>query len=323
MDFVAPLPFNLQFVQFLADHRTAYLTHFLLATTLFGGAGCYILIAILIYVAWNKELAIRLSVLALLTMAINDILKMAIKNPRPFIREGNWLKEWAVSPKDAAQIAAQYSTPSGHAMGSSAFYSYLFACIHHRAVRIITAAAIVLIGFSRPYLGVHYGEDVLIGWAFGLTMAAVSVRYGDAIASAWNRLSYAQQIALTVAGSLALWLLAVLLNGRHIAGQPCDVLRYAGFLTGIVIARPLEMSKVNFDPRSSSMLAKMLRYLLSLGMVAYTLIFLGAVFGMVTDRSSMIWDLFEYIRMSAAGFVAIFVAPLLFTRMGWAERATR
>lgn len=323
IDLVAPLPFNLQFVQFLADHRTAYLTHLFLAATFYGGASAYLLIAILIYVAWNKQLAIRLSVLVLSTMVFNDILKIAIKNPRPFIRDGNWRSKWAVSPKDAAVLAAEYSTPSGHAMGSSAFYSYIFACIHHRTVRVAAVAAIVLIGFSRPYLGVHYGEDVLLGWAFGLTMAAVSIRCGDCIATTWNRLSFVRQIAAAVAGSLVLWLLAVLLNGGQIAGQPRNVLSYAGFLTGIIVARPLEMSKVSFDPRSSGVMAKMLRYLLSIGMVILTLLALSVVFGMVADRSSPVWNLFEYLRMSAAGFVAIFVAPLLFTRIGWAGRTAR
>ena len=319
---MASLPFNLALVQFFADHRTAFLTNFFLAAASFGSAGVYILFAILIYVAWNKQLAIRLSILILLTMALNDLLKLAIRNPRPFIREGTWQQKWAVSPQSAKALAAEYSTPSGHAMGSSAFYSYLYACIHNRAARTFAVAAILLIGISRPYLGVHFVEDVLIGWAIGVTMALVSIRYSEAITSAWSQLSYTQQIVTTVAGSLALWLLAVLLNGRQIAGPPRDVLYYGGFLTGIIIARPLEMSKVNFDPRSSSPLTKTLRCLLSVGMVISTLLILGKAFGVVVDRSSILWNLAEYLRFTAAGFVTVFLAPLLFTRIGWAERAT-
>ena len=318
---MAPLPFNLAFVQLLADHRTVFLTNFFLAVTSFGGASVYILIALFIYAGWSKQLAIRLSVLVLLTMALNDILKMAIKNPRPFVREGTWLRKWAVSPNQAAQLASEYSTPSGHAMGSSAFYSYLFAFIHHRAVRILAVAAIVLVGISRPYLGVHFVEDVLIGWAFGLAIALVSIRYGEAIATAWSRFSTTQQIAATVAGSLALWLLAVLLNGRQFSGQPGDVLVYGGFLTGMVVARPLEMSQVNFDPRSGNIVAKTLRYLLSVGMVIYTSAIVEVAFEMVVDRSSMAWNLCEYLRFTAMGFVAVFVAPLLFTGIGWAKKA--
>jgi hypothetical protein len=66
----------------------------------------------------------------------------------------------------------------------------------------------------------------------------------------------------------------------------------------------------------------MLRYLLSIGMVISTLLILGEAFGMVADRTSMLWNLAEYLRFTAAGFVAIFVAPLLFTRIGCAKRAT-
>jgi membrane-associated phospholipid phosphatase len=318
--FVAPLPFNLALVQFLADHRTAFLTKFFLAATFFGDVGSYILIVTLIYVAWDKKLAVRLSVLVLLAASLNGILKLSFKNPRPFIREGTWLRKWAVSPNRAAALAAEFSTPSGHAMTSSAFYSYLYAFIRNRAVRGIAVAAILLIGLSRPYLGVHYAEDVLIGWAIGVPLALLSIRYAEALAATWNRLSYIQQIACTLAASLALWLFAVLLNGQRIAGQPRAFLGYAGFLTGIVLAHPLELRQVNFDPRSSSLLAKILRYLLSVAMVIFTLLLLEKAFGSLADRASLLGNLLEYLRFTATGFVAIFLAPLLFIRIGWASR---
>jgi hypothetical protein len=207
-------------------------------------------------------------------------------------------------------------------MGSSAFYTYLFAAIRNRAVRTFAVAAILLIGLSRPYLGVHYVEDVLIGWVIGVSIALVSIRYAEDISATWSQFSHAQQIAATVAGSMALWLLAVLLNGRQMAGPPREVLYYGGFLTGIVAGRPLELSKVNFDPRSSSVLAKALRYLLSVGMVICTLAIFEQVFVVIADRTSMGLNLFEYLRFAAAGFVTIFIAPLVFTRIGWAKCVT-
>lgn len=98
-------------MQFLADHRTIPLTRFFLAATFFGNFAGYIFIATLIYVAWNKQLAIRLSVLVLLSSSLNDVLKLIVKNPRPFIREGTYLQKWAVSPQSAAALAAEYSPP--------------------------------------------------------------------------------------------------------------------------------------------------------------------------------------------------------------------
>ena len=315
---MSPLPFSLALVQFLAGHRTVFLTSFFHAVTFFGDSSGYLLVATLIYVAWNKRLAIRLSVLVLLTSSLNGVLKLIVKNPRPFIREGTYLQKWAVSPQSAAALATEYSTPSGHAMASSAFYSYLYASVRSRYVRVIAVMAILLIGISRPYLGVHYAEDVLIGWVIGLSVALLWIRYAEAISAAWSRLSYTPQIAAAVAASLALWLLTVAVNGWRIAGEPQEALVSAGFLTGIVIARPLELRMVNFDPRSSNAAAKILRYLLSIAMLIVTLLFLDKFFAVIALKSSPLGYFLEYVRYSAAGIVIIFLAPLLFTRIGLA-----
>jgi hypothetical protein len=95
------LHFNLQLVQFFADHRNPFLTRLFTVAGFFGTADFYFLVTILLYVVWDKRQAIRLSVLILLTMTLNEVLKMLIGNPRPFVREGTYLKKWAVSPADA------------------------------------------------------------------------------------------------------------------------------------------------------------------------------------------------------------------------------
>jgi membrane-associated phospholipid phosphatase len=317
---VAPLPFNMTVMEFLADHRTAFLTRFFLAATFFGNVSGFVLAATLIYVAWNKQLAVRLAALLLLTSSLNSVLKLIIRNPRPFIREGTYLKKWAVSAKSARELATEYSTPSGHAMTASAFYSFLFAFVRNGWVRVLAVLAIVLIGLSRPYLGVHYLEDVLIGWAIGLFLALVSIRYAAPISAQWSRLSYGGQVGITVVAGLALWLLAVAFNGWRIDGQPGAAFSNAGLLTGIAIARHLELRIVNFDPRSSNLLAKALRYILSLGMMICTLLLLDKFTGEIAVQSSLAWDLLQYLRFAAAGISVIFLAPWLFTSLGLAKR---
>jgi membrane-associated phospholipid phosphatase len=318
---VIPLHFNLGLVQLLADHRNVFLTKLALIAAFMGAVEGYLLLIMLFYVVWNKRLAVRATVVLLAALSLNDYLKMLLRNPRPFVAQGTYLKKWAVPQSSMRGLATQYSTPSGHASGASSFYAYLFGVVRSRIARALAVAAILLIGFSRPYLGVHYCEDVLLGWALGLAVALLSMRYIDAAAAAWSRLSYGAQVAFVVTACLALWLLAVLLNGDSTAGQPHVYLDYGGFLTGIALARPLELRIVNFDPRSSTVLVKILRYLLSVGLVIFTMLILDNAFGLLTDRSSLLWNLFEYLRYTAIGFVAFFLAFLLFTRMGWAERA--
>lgn len=319
---MAPLPFNLGLVQFLAEHRNVYLTKLAHVAAFAGGVEGYILLAALIYVVWNKRLAIQLSVVMLAASSINDLLKLLVRNPRPFIVQGTYLQKWAVSAKSARNLAMEFSTPSGHATAAAAFYTYLYGKVCSRVVRIVAVAAILIIGISRPYLGVHYFEDVFLGWALGLAVAAVGLRYAEAIAAAWNRISHWLQIAIVAPGGLALWLTAVLLNGHSTTGQPYAYLCYGGFLTGVVIARPLELSKVNFDPRSSTLLVKVLRYFLSVGLLFITLFALEMIFLLITSRYSVLWNLLEYLRFIAAGFVTVFLAPWVFTRIGWAKTLT-
>jgi len=76
------LPFNLGLVQFLADHRNIFLTKLANIAAFAGGVEGYILLAALIYVVWNKRLAIQLSVVMLAALSINDLLKMLVRNPR-------------------------------------------------------------------------------------------------------------------------------------------------------------------------------------------------------------------------------------------------
>lgn len=319
---MAPLPFNLGLVQLLGDHRNTVLTKLAHIAGFAGGVEGYILLASLIYVVWNKRLAIQLSVVMLAASSLNDLLKLLVRNPRPFIAQRTYLQKWAVSAKSASNLAMEFSTPSGHAAAAAAFYAYLYGRARSWVVRIAAVAAILMIGISRPYLGVHYFEDVFLGWALGLAIAAIGLRYAEAIAAAWNRVSHWLQVAIVAPAGLVLWLIAVFLNGHSTTGQPYAYLCYGGFLTGVVIARPLELSKVNFDPRSSTLWVKILRYFLSVGLLIITLFALEVIFLLITSRYSMLWNLLEYIRFIAAGFVTVFLAPWVFTRIGWAGTLT-
>jgi membrane-associated phospholipid phosphatase len=312
-------PFDTAFMQFLADHRSPLLTRLFLAASFVGEAEGYILIVTLIYVMLDKTLAVRLAVLALLTMCLNHVLKIVIKNPRPFIREGTYLKKWAVSNNYAKALAMEYSTPSGHAMTGAAFYSYLYAAVENRFVRVVAVAAILLTGISRPYLGVHYPGDILIGWVLGLSVGLVAIKFADEISARWSALEYKYQAGIVVASSLILWLATIAINGWRIDSQPRAFLGYAGFLTGIVLGRPFELSRVDFDPKSCSPLAKVLRFAITASMVLGSLLILDKLFGAIADDYSVFGYMLQYVRYIIAAIVNIFVAPLFFTRIGLAE----
>jgi len=312
------MPFGSELVRFLAEHRHDLLTRFFQLFSAIGEIEGYVLMIALVYAAWDKRLAFRLAVLTLVAMSLNHVAKTLIANPRPFVEGGGAF--WAVSAERARDLATEYSTPSGHAMAGGAFYAYLYASSSRRALRIACIALLLLTGLSRPYLGVHYLEDVLLGWPLGVGLALLSLRYADEIERLWRRRSYGQQLAIAVAASAAVWLATRAASGWSADAQPTAFLGYAGLLTGILAAHPIETKRVRFDPRSATPFVKLLRVALAVGIVLGTLAALDAAFGAVCAEPSLLADGLRFARYAAAGIAALLVAPLLFVKLGLAGR---
>src|SRR5215203_1940446 len=76
---------------------------------------------------------------------------------------------------DSGYQASFYSFPSGHATVAVGFYGMLTLILAYRlrgkarwAVAVSGILVVLLIGFSRLYLGVHYPTDVLAGYLAAL-----------------------------------------------------------------------------------------------------------------------------------------------------------
>jgi hypothetical protein len=276
-----------------------------------------------VYVAFDKGLAFRLAVLTLVTMSVNHFAKMLIANPRPFIADGSYVERWAVSPERAGDLATEFSTPSGHAMAGAAFYTYLFGSVQDRRLRVLAIVMILLTGLSRPYLGVHYLEDVLLGWVVGAAIALLALRFAGAIRATWSGWTFGRQVAVVTLASLVLWLFTRTLVDASHAGEPTAFVSYAGFLTGIVIGAPLERRYVDFDPRSSPIATRALRYALTVALADGTLTLLDVAFATVASDASAAGDLLRYLRYALAGVAAIFAGPWLFLKLGWASACPR
>jgi membrane-associated phospholipid phosphatase len=84
---------------------------------------------------------------------------------------------------DPVAHAAGNSFPSGHAMTSFVAFGVLavLAAPRYRALAIgVGAVAVILVGFSRIALGVHYVTDVLGAWLLGAAWLAATAWLFDA-----------------------------------------------------------------------------------------------------------------------------------------------
>lgn len=160
---------------------TTSITYFFLFIT-FLGKHSFLIPAYLVLLAWfllkrNKFFFLKTLFLSLSSLGLMLLLKNTIQRARP------------VDP--LLESVNGYSFPSGHALMSMVFYGLLIYIIHKEVrnrlassmVCIFIALLILMIGFSRIYLRVHYTTDVIAGLSIGFIWLTLSLRISNKIES--------------------------------------------------------------------------------------------------------------------------------------------
>lgn len=157
------IPGEIFILKELEKIRNDFLNGFFNIVTFLGEELILIVLLAVLYFAVNKVLAKKLFFVSVTSMNFNGVVKNLARVPRPFANgEITCLKE---------STATGYSFPSGH---TQTFATWSTAAAFHFKkwwLFIISSILIVLVGFSRMYLGAHYLSDVLFGAVFGVIFA--------------------------------------------------------------------------------------------------------------------------------------------------------
>lgn len=153
---------------FISKYITDNLTSIVKYLTYIGSGIVVIGITIFVFIFFkNKKYSLYMSINLISITILQLILKNIFSRERPI--DINLIEETG------------YSFPSGHSLTSMAFYGFLIYLIHisnlNKRSKIIFTTLftifIVVTGFSRIYLGVHYFTDVLGGFTFSLAYLIV------------------------------------------------------------------------------------------------------------------------------------------------------
>ena len=127
------------------------------------------LIAYFLFIRKHKWYSIKIPAIALSSLLLMVVLKNLFGRSRPLI--------------PLLYEAKGLSFPSGHALMSVSFYGLMcyivLRTVEHRFLKWFLFALlifmIVLVGFSRIYLRVHYTSDVIAGYCMGLLWLFISI----------------------------------------------------------------------------------------------------------------------------------------------------
>ncbi|MBB6612227.1 phosphatase PAP2 family protein [Pontibacter sp. Tf4] len=161
--------------RFAAAHTSPETTRFMRFISFFASADYLIVVPPLVVLvfAWFRHLqwfALKVLVISLTSSILNQVLKRVFERPRP---------------ETAMLEQSGLSFPSGHAMIGGSFYGLLIYIVWRTVpnpilrwlLTIVLTLLLLLIGYSRVYLNVHYATDVLAGFSAGILWLLISIYF--------------------------------------------------------------------------------------------------------------------------------------------------
>ncbi|MGI6359808.1 MAG: phosphatase PAP2 family protein [Acholeplasmatales bacterium] len=153
-------------IEFIQKFSNPFLDWFFRIITEAGDTIFFIVVGAIMYWVFDKKFAFKLMISFLFSALINGIIKNFTKKPRPY-EEG---------AEAILQRTGGSSMPSGHSqgiggLGSMMIYKYKEV----KWLRYVSIALMILVPFSRMYLGQHYLEDVIVGLALGIFLGLLGL----------------------------------------------------------------------------------------------------------------------------------------------------
>ena len=166
-----------------------------------GSENFFLVFLPLVYWSIDATLGVRIWFIFLAGASLNQYFKLPLHGSRPY---------WVSTNVRALASETGFGIPSGHAEIGAGFWGIIAAYYRKTWAWIAAVLLVFFIGMSRLYLGVHFPQDVLVGWVLGFLTLWAFVKFWEPVEARVKKMSFWNQIGLAFAVSLAMILLGVL-----------------------------------------------------------------------------------------------------------------
>ncbi len=149
----------------LESIRTPLLDKLMSLVTNIGGETAFIAISIIVFWCFSKQCGFYMLTVGFAGTIVNQFLKLWFRIPRPWVKDPNF-----TIVESARAEATGYSFPSGHAQNTFAALGAPAMYTKNNVLRAVLIVFMILVPFSRMYLGVHTPLDVGISIIIGLLL---------------------------------------------------------------------------------------------------------------------------------------------------------
>lgn len=231
-----------------------------------------------------------------------------------------WVLDSRIQPIESAiKMAGGYSFPSGHTQTATSIYGGIAKSFSNKFLRIFLIVLILLIAFSRNYIGVHTPQDVIVALILGIVTLFFTDRMMKWVEGGKNR-----DLAILLGVIISA---AVLLIYQELKVYPMDYIDgkllvdpqkmclssfpkiglYIGIFSGWIIERRF----IKFDAKIGTIKEKICRFIVG-----------AAILGFISSQTTHLIGAGENVKYIAAlisfssGFftIAIYPAIVIFVR---------
>jgi len=290
---------GLDFIVMIQQIDTPLLDSFFRAITSLGDELFYLLLFSFLLWCVDFYLGIRVGIIFLLSVYVNNGIKEIFQQPRPF----------DILPEIQKVHASGYGFPSGHAQSSMVVWGSIAYWKKQIWIRNLSVLLILLIGFSRIYLGVHFPTDILGGWLFGGLILGLSYFIFLKI-----KLDFIQ--GNMVFKIIGITLFPVIL--LQFQSSP-DIISSMAALIGVGYGLLFFHSSIG-GIRLGNWLQRLFSFLV--GVIGIGILYLGLKLILPSEGQSF-YQLSRFFRYLLLGIWISFGAPWLFIRMGLARQVEK
>ena len=211
------------------------------------------------------------------TRILNGFLKVTACAYRPWIRDAR-----IIPYGNSIQTATGYSFPSGHSMNAATVYGGVTVRKDMpKILRIVLGLMVLLVAFSRNYLGVHTPQDTLVGVLAGLLVMWLTFKLMQWLETHPEKDVFVASIGIGLAIIVAVYAALksypvdydsngkILVDGAKMAN---DTFKCVGWSSAFLAGWVLERRFVNFSTDNLSLVRRATR--LSTGLLLYYVVYL-------------------------------------------------
>lgn len=270
------------------------------------GEGIFV-ICILCLILWcvDKNFGYRLCFIFITSGLAIQTLKISMRIERPFILNPE------LSPvKAAKKTATGYSFPSGHTQGATALFLTLFLNSKKTFYKIVFILPIILVGFSRMYLGVHTPYDVAVSFVITAIITLLIDYLFDNYSLDDKHIKWVFALILVIISVVTIYTF-YLFTRKSILGINIenlkDVIQVAGLAFGFMFGWILEKKKIQFNEKAATKPVQIGKFFLGLVMLLAIKLFVS----LILEAISLNVLLSYFIEYSIIAFFVVGLYPMI------------